>query len=127
MKMNRRSILIYTAGPYSPYTDYENGPHAIAENIAVAKLMSIRLWEEGFTVICPHLNTFHFEEICRCQYEDYLAGDLRILARCDVLLMLPNWQRSSGSIREREFARSLNLPVYFNPNELLKDYPWMKS
>jgi hypothetical protein len=121
--MNRRSILIYTAGPYSPYTDYENGPHAIADNIAAAKLMSIRLWEEGFTVICPHLNTFHFEELCRCQYEDYLSGDFVILARCDALFMLAYWQKSSGSIRERQHALTLQKPIYYSLEDLLKAYP----
>jgi hypothetical protein len=104
-----RQTLIYISGKYSG---------DVAGNIAEARRYAIKLWEKGYAVICPHLNTAHFEEDCNCQYEDYIEADVRILANCDMIFMLPDWQSSKGACIEHEFASQNNIEIIYNPEDL---------
>lgn len=102
-------MLIYVAGPYSGEID---------ANIAKARAIAVDLWEMGHGVICPHTNTQHFEVDCRATYEQYLMGDLDIISRVDALVMVPGWEHSKGATREKQYADTLKIPVYYAP-----DYP----
>src|SRR3989304_8459065 len=95
-------LVVYLAGKYNGDTD---------RNIAEARKVACDLWIHGYAVICPHLNTDHFEVDCSCVYEDYMEGDLEILSRCDMVVTLPDWQESPGATREVCRARFLNIPV----------------
>lgn len=99
-------MIIYISGKYSGN---------IEENIEIARKVAIELWEKGYSVVCPHLNTVHFELDCKCVYEDYINGDLEILARCDAIIMLQGWNGSNGATMEKEFAKSLGIPIYYYP------------
>lgn len=99
-------MLIYIAGKYSG--DIDN-------NIADARKVAIDLWEMGHAVICPHLNSSHMEQDCQATWEDYLRGDLNIISRVDALVMLEYWQASKGATMEHEYAKSLNIPIYYVP------------
>ncbi len=67
-------MIIYIAGKYTGKNRKE-----IDENIEKACKAAIKLWEAGHTVFCPHLNIAHFEEDCKCTYEQYIKGDIEIL------------------------------------------------
>jgi len=108
-----RNIIVYIAGLYS------TGDVDI--NIQTARQVAIKVWEAGFTAICPHLNTAHFEKDCKCKYEDYIEGDLEIVKRCDCLLMLPAWRESKGAKKEYLWACENQMPV-FEKIESLKEY-----
>jgi len=99
-------MLIYIAGPYRGNVD---------ENISKARLIAIEVWESGNTALCPHLNTYHFEQDCNVDDEVYLTRDLDILSRCDAILMIPSWKDSTGAKRELSFALDNNIPVYYYP------------
>jgi nucleoside 2-deoxyribosyltransferase len=99
-------MVIYLSGKYSG---------EIIENIDVARRIAIELWEQGFSVLTPHLNTYHFETDCKCTYEQYIQGDLEMLSRCDVIVMLQGWNQSKGATKEREFAKYLGMPIYYYP------------
>jgi hypothetical protein len=88
-------VIVYLAGKYSGEVD---------ANIASARKIAIELWEKGYTVVCPHLNTAHFEVDCSCRYDDYMNGDYEIIGRCDAVVMLPNWHDSPGAKLEFEYA-----------------------
>lgn len=103
--MNRRKILVYLSGAYSGN---------IEANIQKARQTAIKLWELGYTVFTPHLNTIHFEKDCQIPYQDYLIGDLVILKRCDIIFMLDNWQISNGARQEYDLAIALNIPIVHN-------------
>lgn len=100
-------MIIYTAGKYSGDVD---------ANIAVAREWAIKLWEAGHTVICPHLNTAHMDKDCKATYEDFIAGDLQIVSRCDAVFMLPDWGGSKGANIEREYAVKHDIPIYIAAN-----------
>jgi len=109
--MNPRNKVIYVAGPYTPWNVGEYLSSSIDNNIEIARQFAIRLWQKGFTVICPHLNTAHFEQDCPCKYDDYLQGDLELLSRCDAIFMLPNWEYSTGAKMEYEFVKNSKLDI----------------
>ena len=100
-------MLVYTSGPYSGDIDM---------NIATARWVAIKLWEAGYAVICPHLNSAHFEKDCKATYEQYIAGDLEMVKGCDAMVMIPGWEASKGAVEERNYALSLGIPVYVWPN-----------
>lgn len=99
-------IVVYLAGPYTADT-----PEGIAANIAVARKVAIELWEKGFAVICPHLNTAHFEVDCQCEYLDYVNGDLAIVERVDAVVLLPGWRSSPGARVECDVAHMRGIEV----------------
>jgi hypothetical protein len=107
--MDKRKFTVYLAGAYSG---------AIDMNIQTARETAIKVWESGFTCLCPHLNTANFQIDCKCQYTDYLEGDLALLENCQAVLMLPNWITSSGATQEKEFATLNKIPVFHNLKEI---------
>ena len=114
-------MLIYVSGKYSGKDKQE-----ISENIRAARRVAILLWEQGHAVICPHLNTAHFEEDCQASYDQYIQGDLQMIARCDAMAMVDGWEESKGANIEKEYAESLGIPVYvgdfipeLHPTEIL--------
>lgn len=111
--MTRRDIVVYLSGKYSG---------DIEENLKTARINAINLWEQGYTVLTPHLNTQHFEKDCLCVYDDYIAGDLSLLSRCDVIYMMDGWEDSSGAKMERDYAKSQNIPVVYNDLELHQQF-----
>lgn len=103
--------VVYIAGPF-------RGPShwAIAENIRNAERLALQVWVTGAAALCPHLNTAHFQDALPDHV--WLAGDLALLAKCDALLMTPDWRRSSGATAEREFARERGIPVFEDITDL---------
>ena len=100
-------MLIYVAGPYAGDTD---------RNIEQAAQIAAQLWELGHAVICPHTNTAHFEKRCKVAYEQWIAGDLNIIARCDAVVVTPGGDASHGVQVERSYAEGLGIPVYIAPD-----------
>lgn len=103
-------MIVYISGPYSP-----TPTSSIENHIATARRVAIEMWEGGYTTICPHLNTAHFEKDCKCDYDAYILGDLEILARCDAVVLLPGWRESVGAQEEASFAHEHGIPVYEHP------------
>lgn len=98
-------MLMYVAGPYSADT-----AEGVLKNIEAARQGALELWQEGHAVICPHLNTQHMET--DLSYEQVLAGDMVMIARCDALYMLRDWERSPGAQREFNYAKDRGIPIY---------------
>lgn len=100
--------LIYVAGPYTGKTNSET-----TENIWHACRVSVGLWELGYYVFCPHLNTAHFEIYSSLPEEVYLEGDLKFLEKCDCVIMLKGYEGSKGAMAELELARQLNKEIVY--------------
>lgn len=99
--------LIYIAGKYRSDTHY--GKYL---NIRHAEEVAIKLWREGWAVLCPHLNTALFDDV----YSDvegkvWLAGGLEMLTRCDAIYLLKGWEESEGTRAEYTLAEELGLEL----------------
>ena len=118
MKLDRRykQPLVYVAGKYG------NGDRLSREeidnNIHIARIAAIEIWEMGFAVICPHLNSYHFGDDCELTHEQYLEGDFRILDGCDIIYMLPNWKESEGAKLEHAYADENDIIIVYEIEEL---------
>lgn len=105
-------MLLYVAGPYRG--------HSLAEvdhNIQTARRVAIAIWEQGHYAICPHLNTANFHDDCKVVDEGhYLRGYIKIVLRCDGVVMVPGWEGSEGAREERRVAIENHLPVFYFPD-----------
>jgi len=97
--------VAYVAGPYRADTIY-----GVAQNIQKARAVALRLWKLGYAVICPHSNTAFFDGACPDSV--WLEGDIEILTRCDLVVLVPGWEASSGTRAEIAEARRFDIPVY---------------
>ena len=94
--------VVFVSGPYRGN---------VSENIAHAREASIRLWQAGYAVFCPHMNTAHFDGLC---HDDvWLKGDIEILKRCDAAYFLNTWRQSEGSRIEHKLAQELGLECLY--------------
>lgn len=103
--------VLYVAGAYSS-SDYKIRDAYIKK----ARDMAIRLWEMGFAVICPHLNTHLFDEIEEAKgisYNQILEGDFELIKRCDGIVFLDNWMESEGAKKEFKIVITKSIPFFF--------------
>jgi hypothetical protein len=98
--------IIYIAGKYRGKSEWE-----VKQNIYHAEQAAMRLWQHGFAVICPHLNTAFFGG--GCEDSVWLEGDLEILKRCDAIYMLNGWQKSIGATKEHDLAYDWGKDRYY--------------
>lgn len=102
--------LAYVAGRYRADT-----VRGIVENIRAAEAVALELWRLGFAVICPHKNTSMFDGAAPDSV--WLQGDLVMLGRCDLVVMVPGWESSKGACAERERAEMLEINVRYWPQD----------
>jgi len=102
--------LAFISGPYRAAT-----PSGIVQNIRNAERAAVEYWRKGYAVICPHKNSALFDGLAPdCVWLD---GDLELLRRSDVVVMIPGWQKSSGAINEESLAINLGKEIhYLNDN-----------
>jgi len=112
--------LLYVAGPYRA-----DVPRLIQKNIMQAGDVALELWQQGYAVICPHMNTALFDG---CAPDDvWLKGDLTMLQRCDKLVLSFDWFSSSGTIAEIEFAQKHKIPVFVFETGAIEEVPYLRK
>jgi hypothetical protein len=104
--MNTQKIA-YVAGPYR--SDSING---VWENINRARATARALWAKGYAVICPHANSMLMDGD-DIPAQQFLDGDIAIMLRCDLVVMVDDWSRSEGARGEFVAALLAGIPVYF--------------
>lgn len=110
--------LVYLAGPYRPYVDEDGTKHTIAENVRLAGQYGIEIWRMGYVAVVPHTMTYLSPSmqkqdggITGVPPEVFLKGELELLSRCDLLVLMPTWRISKGAVAERMHALRLGIPV----------------
>jgi hypothetical protein len=98
--------VIYVAGAFRSSTQW-----GIMQNVQHAERASLRLWKQGYSVICPHTMTQHFQN--ECPDELWLNGMIELLKRSDAIYMLTNWYASEGSREELRVAQELGIRVMY--------------
>jgi len=67
-------------------------------NLLRGRGAAIKLWNAGFAVICPHLNSATLRH--HTGEEELIAGDCEIVRRCDFVVFIGKWIDSERAIRE---------------------------
>lgn len=104
--------VIYIAGPYRAANSWE-----IEQNVRRAEALALEVWRLKCAAMCPHANTRFFQGAA--PDEVWLLGDLAMLAKCDAMLVVPNWEKSSGTRAEIQFAQSKGIPVLYTRHQLI--------
>jgi hypothetical protein len=97
--------VVYVAGPFRGASYWQQ-----EQNIRRAEALALDVWKAGAAAICPHANTRFYQH--EAPDAVWLDGDLEIMARCDAVLLTPDWRRSSGATEERRVALEAGLPVF---------------
>ena len=97
--------IAYVAGPYRAKTI-----RGIVENINKAEAVAL-----GFVVVCPHKNSGLFDG--DIPDENFLNGVIELMKRCDLVVMIPDWEKSTGATNEKSIAENEDMKVYFWPQD----------
>lgn len=117
--------LVYVAGPFRALNpDGTQDAWKIHNNVIAAMGVALEVWKAGHVAICPHANTFCFQNASGCSDDVWLEGDLAILERCDALVTSPGWENSKGTQVELAFANKFNIPVFHDVTKLLE---WLNA
>lgn len=100
-------MLLYVAGPYRGDVD---------RNIAQARSMAVELYKAGHNVITPHMNTAKMDEDTGLPDQFWLDATLELLARCDGIVMSPDWEKSEGAKSEHSYAQEHDIPIWYFPD-----------
>lgn len=106
--------IAYVAGPYRGDTSW-----AIECNIHAAKRVGVALAKLGIMPVIPHANTSHFDGVMSDKF--WLVGTLELMRRCDLVVLVDGWERSSGAREEVKEARRLGIPVYDSIDDVIRD------
>jgi hypothetical protein len=85
-------------------------------NIWRARRAAIRLWRQGWVVICPHLNSALMDGAC--DESAFLEGDIELLKRCHAIFMLTNWIKSTGAKSEHRIALADKKQIFYESSNL---------
>ena len=101
--MTVRRPLVYVSGPYSADT-----PEEVQRNVCAAIRTGDAVYACGGLDVVPHLSHYA-QQLCPRSYEGWLAVDLELVRRCDIVVRLRG--PSPGADREVALAESLGIPV----------------
>jgi len=100
-------IVAYISGPYR-----SANINGITKNINAARVVAEKYWLKGYSVFCPHLNAAYFDGLI--PDDSFLNGMLEILRRCDVIVMMSDWELSEGAKAELALAMELEKEIIFD-------------
>lgn len=110
----KRDIMrvIYIAGPFrSTNPDGRSNAWGVQQNVMRAMARALEVWRRGHAAICPHANTMFFQDADGCVDDVWLTGDVELLRRCDAVLTVEGWEKSSGATAEVGLASKWGKPV----------------
>jgi len=106
-------LVIYIASPYRS----DGGEYFTKANREGADEAAAFVWAHDGIALCPPKND---EGLLGLITEaELVAGNLVMLARCDAVMMVGNWQTTTSTRKERDMAINLNIPVCYDFNQLL--------
>lgn len=120
---------VYVAGLYSKNPDgTQANPGQVQANIAKAKVVARKVWQLGHAALSPHANTEFLDGDPLVDWNKLIRGDLRLMGKCDVLVVLPGWQGGRGTWIEVTLAQILGKKVFecSTQADLEAFYDWLK-
>jgi len=121
-----KPMFIYVSGPYSPpisEANEEAKKEVIEKNIKIANETALALVRKGHIPFVPHTMMRGWEDIHQVPRKLALEICHRWVEKCDALYFIAS---SNGAESEREIAKSLGMPIYYDLSEIDAiniDYP----
>ena len=106
-------LLIYVAGAYSADT-----PEGIQENVDRAVAAGKALLKKGHYVIVPHAMTHNWDLDTGLSWDCFMDNCITLLRKSDAILMLEDWQDSTGSRIEEHNARLRRMMMFYSLDEV---------
>ena len=106
-----KPMLIFVSGPYR--ADTEAG---VARNIEAAREVAMDIWTKGHYALCPHANSAFMGGVV--PDEQFLAGDLVMMSKCNAVCLVEGWSQSVGAVAEVKVARRLGIHIYGSVDEM---------
>jgi len=98
--------IAYIAGPYRAKTVF-----GVIRNILRARKVAKEYWRKGYATFCPHLNSVLMDKVAPTDI--FLRGDLKFLEYADIMIVLPGWEKSKGTLGEIEFAKRKGIRIEY--------------
>jgi len=112
---------VYVAGAYS-----SDNVMGVLENMRKGMRISTDVLVAGYAPFCPWLD-YQFNLMLRdnesLTINDFYEYSMSWLDVSDVVLVVPGWENSKGTITEIERAEQQGIPVYYSLELLKKDVP----
>lgn len=103
--------LVYVAGPFRGPNPWE-----VEQNVRRAETLALEVWRSGAAALCPHANTRFFDKAGDDKV--FLEGTMEMLRRCNGMVLVPGWEKSSGTKAEIREALEKHIPIYKSVTEL---------
>lgn len=109
-------MRVYVAGAYNSDTVM-----GVLNNMNKGIRLSTLVLLKGFSPFCPwldyqfQLNLRENEELTISDYYNYSIEWLKV---SDVVLLVPGWEKSKGTLDEIRIAKELNIPIFETIGEL---------
>ena len=118
-----RTLIVLVTGPYRSGTN--NDPGRMKANLRKMEDAALRLFRAGHIpfigewVAQPLLKVAGAKKICDPKANEILYPvAVRLIRKCDAILRLPG--DSEGADGDVRIARQLNIPVYYDLEQLLR-------
>lgn len=108
-----KNVLVYISGPMTAKDGF-----TIEENVAAGVRVYLDLLQQGIPAFCPHLSGAFPSAWTALPHGAWIAYDFAIINRCTHVLMMPRWQSSLGARLEKEYAESIQVPLFYSADEL---------
>lgn len=100
--------IVYIAGRFTAASLPEIGMNIAKAEEAAATLNE--LCDGAVLALCPH--SLGRMMVGTMTPEFWYEATLELLARCDAMLLLSGWETSSGSRKEKDFAKARGIPCF---------------
>ena len=88
---------------------YSGSLSEVNENISKARVVIADVIKAGWIPICPNVFWSPFADIQ--DYDFWLEAAITLLETCDILVLVPGWETSSGVKREIQRAREIGILI----------------
>ena len=106
---------VYISGPITAESiEY------VLRNIMKARRVYWWLLKHGLAVYCPHTMSERtgIRHERGVTHDIVMPNDLYWVAKCDIILMLPDYEESMGCMAELRLAKKLKKKIYYSKEEL---------
>lgn len=112
--MKGEMIVIYLAGALRGKNKQEK-----KRNMRRAKRWAERLWRMGFAVYSPHLNSGWLDTPETDPH--VIPANIQLMLMCDITVVMPNWENSTGTKEEIKQCGLKKQPVYYLKDKRMPD------